>query len=248
MKRVFHFMLAIAAVLAFQACEEKEDETTDGTGSSVNLNRDLALYYTFDESTGTTVRDYSASNITGIIDETASLVSDTPSGRGNALRLRQNAFVNIPSYPLNDSTNVSVCMWVKDFGQGILIASFGRDNGQATPTVYVTTENKIAYVYHKFYNYEKTMSMTMDSYQASGWHHIAVTASNKLGTVSLYIDGRLTDTFGQKQFACEGTKMQIGGKGTQNTVTDPMTVDNIRVYKRCINPTEVTAIYNAERQ
>lgn len=88
----------------------------------------------------------------------------------------------------------------------------------------------------------------MDNYQATGWHHIVITSSRSLGLVSLYIDGRLTDTFGERQAACEGTKMQIGGNGSGDVVTDPMTVDNVRVYKRCINPAEVAAIYNAERK
>lgn len=245
MKKIFYFMFAMAAVFALQSCE-KDDETTDGTGKGVNLNRDLVLYYTFDESTGTTVKDYSGSNITGIINGNTSFVSDTPSGHGNALKLRKDAFVNIPSYPLNDSTNVSVCMWVKDFGQGILFSSFGKNNRLNTPTVYVTIDNKIAYRYSWSSSLEGTMNVTMDNYQASGWHHIVITSSRSLGLVSLYIDGRLTDTFGEMQAACEGTKMQIGGNGGGEVVTDPMTVDNVRVYKRCINPAEVAAIYNAE--
>lgn len=248
MKKIFYFIFAMVSVFALQSCEI-EDESTDGTGKDVNLNRDLVLYYTFDESTGTTVKDYSSSNITGIIDGNTSFVSDTPSGRGGALKLRQGAFVNIPSYPLNDSTNVSVCMWVKDFGQGILFSSLGMDNAITTPTVYVTTNNKIAYYYnHSRYTLSyKIMNVTMDNYQASGWHHVAITSSRSLGIVNLYIDGRLIDTFGEEQASCQGIKMQIGG-GDAGAVTDPMTVDNVRVYKRSINPVEVAAIYNAERK
>lgn len=248
MKRIFYFMFALAAAVALQACEEDEDGTTDGTGSSVNLSRDLVLHYTFDEQAGTTVRDYSVSNVTGIIDGNASFVSETPSGRGSALKLRQNAFVNIPSYPLNDSTNVSVCIWVKDFTHGVFLTSFGQNNGLTTPTVYVTAENKISYIYGMSPWYKGTMSLLMDGYQASGWHHIAVTASRKLKIVSLYIDGRLTDTYSADQHSCSGTKMQIGSNADGSIVTDPMIVDNIRIYKRCINAAEVAAIYDAERK
>ena len=141
-------------------------------------------------------------------------------------------------------------MWVKDFGQGILFSSLGTDNAITTPTVYVTTNNKIAYYYnHNRFSWSyKIMNVTMDNYQASGWHHIAITSSCSLGIVNLYIDGRLIDTFGEKQASCKGIKMQIGGNGDVEAVTDPMTVDNVRVYKRSINPVEVAAIYNAERK
>lgn len=240
-------MVAMSAVLALMSCE-KDDELTDGTGKSVNLNRDLVLHYTFDEQSSTTVKDYSSSNITGIIDGITSYVSDTPSGRGYALKLRQNAFVNIPSYPLNDSTNVSVSMWVKDFGQGILVSSFNSSNNLTTPTVYVSTDNKISYCHgNGLYNSGK-MSLSVDNYQASGWHHVAVTSTRTLRTVNLYVDGRLVDTFSAEQNRCAGTKMQIGGDGNGEVVTDPMIVDNVRIYKRCLNPSEVTAIYNAERK
>lgn len=237
-------MVAMSAVLALMSCE-KDDELTDGTGKSVNLNRDLVLHYTFDEQSSTTVKDYSNSNITGILDGITSFVSDTPSGRGSALKLRQNAFVNIPSYPLKDSANVSVSMWVKDFGQGVLFSSFNNSNRITTPTVYVSTDNKISYCHNDMYN-SGTMSLSMDDYQASGWHHIAVTSARTLRTVNLYIDGRLVDTFSATQNYCNGTKMQIGGNGNGEIVTDPMIVDNIRIYKRCLNPSEISAIYKAE--
>ena len=227
------------AIVSLCSCEDK---STDGTGNSVNLERDLVLHYTFNEgpstSTVQTVADHSDKRINGVVSGNADFVSDTPEGSGYALKLRKDDFLNIPIYPMTDSVNVSVSMWVKDFSQGwLLYASDGND--RATPSVKINENDQVFYVAGR-YN-DNTFSPSMTAFQAGGWHHIVVASSDNQGKCMLYVDGVLLDTQNCNQSQVGGTKMQIGINA------DPMTVDNVRVYKRCLNEKEVKELYNKKQ-
>lgn len=236
----------IASNNLFSCNKDEEDEKTDGTGSSVNINRDLVLHYTFDEGTSSTsvqtVTDHSSKHVNGVVNGTAEFVSDTPNGNGYALKLRKNDYVNIPTYVINDSTNVSVVMWVKDFGQGSLFRSLNGNN-LYTPHVSINSSDQLVYLcaddYSSNYAY---FSTNMAHYQTGTWHQIAVTASRSNKKNCLYIDGVLFDTKSVGQAKCKGETMQIGYNA------DPMLVDNVRVYARCLNANEVKSIYDNEKK
>lgn len=239
--------------LCFVACE-LEDETTDGTGDGVNLTRDLVLYYTFDEGASSSatqlVQDHSGKNHNGVISGTPEFVADTPDNSGYALRLRQGDFVNIPTYVCADSANVSVNMWIKDFGQGMLFASM-NGTSISTPSIYINSADYVYYQYGTQYGYNwstTNFSTSMVAFQSDGWHMFTVTSANSTETIKLYIDGTLVDTQSGKQAKCDGTKMQIGGNadGRYNVLADPMIVDNCRIYKRCLNEKEVKELYKME--
>ncbi len=253
-KNIFIKSFLFVTVLSLGLCScEKEDESTDGTGNGVNLNRDLVLYYTFDEgaTNGVTqiVTDHSGNAHNGICEGQAEFVTDH---NGYVLRLRKGDFVNIPTAAFSDSTNVTVSVWLKDFGQGAIFTS--ENNGtMVTPSLYITNDDKMAYEYGTSpgFNWSTVrFSNLLTSYQGSGWHHILVATSGKRGECLFYIDGIHVDTKEGGQSKCNANKMMIGGNGSGflNFWSDPMLIDNVRVYQRCLNPKEVTEIYNREKK
>jgi hypothetical protein len=247
------FLFAVAMSMGLCACEKDEDESTDGTGKGVDLNRDLVLHYTFDEgsSSGVTqiVTDRSGKGHNGICEGQAEFVAD-PSGY--SLRLRKGDFVNIPTAAFSDSTNATVSIWLKDFGQG---AIFTSENGSTmvTPSLYITNDDVMAYEYGNSpgFNWSTVwFSNQLTSYQGSGWHHLVVATSGSRRECLFYIDGIHVDTKEGGQSACNANKMMIGGNGSGflDFWSDPMFVDNVRVYQRCLNPKEVSEIYSKEKK
>ena len=248
-----NLLLLFVCSLCFTACE-LEDETTDGTGKGVNLTRDLVLFYTFDEGSSNSatqiITDHSGKNCNGVTNGSPEFVTDTPTRSGYALKLRKGDFVNIPTFTCTDSVNVTVNMWIKDFGQGLLFCSM---NGTevVTPSIYINSSDYIKYQYGTSYGYDwstASFSASMTNFQSDGWHMVTIASSNSTETIKLYIDGVLMDTQSGEQKRCEGTKMQIGGNadGQVDMMADPMIIDNCRVYQRCLNEKEVKELYKVE--
>ena len=242
-KNLFFKIFAILLVLSVCSCEK--DETTDGTGKSVNLGRDLALYINFDNSNYV---DGSGNGFDGAPVGNIQFVSDTPNGMGKAISIdgTDRQFINIPYTIIRDSVNFSVSLWAKDFGTGALFSSINGNYAQA-PTLFVTSNTSPRIYYHGG-SYEN-FSIPLESYQSSGWHMITITAAGKIGELNLYIDAQKVDS--KKVGNCEprGNKMQIGGNADNyfDAWADPMLIDNFRVYRRCLSEKEVRELYNTEK-
>ena len=235
---------AIIMVLSICSCEK--DETTDGTGKSVNLTRDLALYINFDNNN---CGDGSGNSFNGATIGNVQFVSDTPNGMGKAISIdgTDRQYVNIPYTVIGDSVNFSVSLWAKDFGTGPLFSSINGNYAQA-PTLFVKSSTSPRVYYHGG-SYED-FSITLESYQSTGWHMITITAAGKIGELNLYVDAQKIDS--KKVGGCEprGNKMQIGGNADNyfDAWADPMLIDNFRVYRRCLSAKEVKELYNEEKK
>lgn len=249
-------LFLLVATLFFASCEEEEDKVNDGTGSSVNIKRGLVLNYTFDEGSAGSVtmlvKDNSTSGLDGVVQGNASFETDTPSGNGYSLRLRKGDYVNIPDGLATDSTNVTVALWVKDFGHGHIFTTFSSNGGIGTPTLYVNEQDKMCYQYETHgYGYSWShcvFSNDIVPYQSSGWHHVACTSSMSTGIATLFIDGVQVDAQSVNQRKLSSMKMQIGGSADGGVVSsDPMYIDNVRVYNRCLNAKEVKKLYSGKQ-
>lgn len=236
--------MSMLLMTGMMLCSCEKDETTDGTGNSVDLKRDLVCRYTFDDGQP---NDVSGHGYHGTISGKIKAVTDTPSGKGYALSIdgTSQQFINIPYAMIGDSTNFTVSIWVKDFGTGCIFSGV-NGNSIGSPALWVTSD-----CHPKFYTgYDtNTSSISIEHLQSGVWHNIILAASRKQGKAMLYIDGKLFDTFNPRYIEPEGNKMQIGGNadGGFDFWADPMLVDNFRVYRRCINEKEAVEIFTSER-
>lgn len=240
--RYFKYIALLAAILTFVACE-KEDETTDGTGDSINLGRDLACYYTFDSGQA---NDLSGSGFNGVITYGTQISTDTPNGTGKSVSLdgTSKQFINIPYNIIGDSVNYTISLWIKDFGTGALVTSIAT-NTFRYPSLYITSD---CYFRFNVSGSSITISQEISYLQTKVWHHIVLAATRKQKKAFLYVDGRLFDSQDVYSISANQSKMIIGGNGdgTFDAWADPMLIDNFRVYRRCLSDKEVDALYRQE--
>lgn len=223
----------------------KVDKYDSGSTPSGDVTRGLQAYYSFDDGTANDSRN----GYNGIYNG-GTLITDTPNGKGKAIFLKKGENVSIPYAPLDGKKNHTVSLWVKDFGTGCLFICY--DNYLFAPSLIVTEEMKLrAYTGSSSYDHYKTFSTNLSNYQSDKWTMITVVTttegSNSQGTCKLYVNGQRIDTGTSYTNRNSGAiSMSIGGN-FGNYVSDPMKLDNVRLYSVALTDDEVSSIYNSEK-
>ncbi len=253
MRKKAFLLIVLGIILAFTSCEKSDSKDEQSPDMSINLQQGLVLNYTFDEGPRTTdvksVVDYSRSGVHGVVEGNADNLTDTPNGKGYAIRLNKDDYINIPQYVLQGCQDLSMNIWIKDYTQGWLLASIKP--GVVTPSLGINNSDKIVYNGRTNYIFAPNVSI----YRSNGWHMISLTSEYVGATqggaqgalegksiISLYIDGLLMDSQRVWQDVCSGTSMRIAPEA------EPMSVDNVRIYSRSLNSEEVRELYYTERR
>lgn len=215
--------------------------------------RGLVAYYIFDDGQVTNAMgDLYSGMLTG-----GKFVADTPDETGKALQLSVKDYVTVGSAPLDKKKNYSVSFWIKDFGSGSPLHTMKDHKYFTGPTILINGDLKVQY-YTGQSNYSGSslvFNTNLTNYQVGKWTMITLVTedygdSYRLRT-SLYINGQKADA-GTSVFdsASGGLRMELGGDWTTNTSTnlwsDPMKLDNVRVYSVALTADEVAAIYASE--
>ena len=206
------------------------------------VSRGLQAYYKFDDGT---IMD-SRNGYNGSIDG-GTFISDTPNGKGKSLFLKRGESANIAYAPLDGKKNHTISLWVKDFGTGYLFQCF--NNYKYAPTLQVTEEMKLrGYTGTSYYDHYKNFSTSLAGVQSDVWTMITVVTSTQgdesKGEVKMYINGQRVNTGTSYTNNNSGAiSMAIGGSNS-----DPMKIDNVRLYSVALTDTEIMEIYNAERK
>lgn len=206
------------------------------------VSRGLQAYYKLDDGNIIDSRNGYDGSIDG-----GTFITDTPNGRGKALFLKRGECANIAYAPLDGKRNHTISLWVKDFGAGHLFQCF--DNHQYGPSLAVTEDMKIkAYTGSSYNDRFKLFNTSLSGVQSDAWTMISVVTSTNgnenSGEVRLYINGQRVNTGTSYTYDNSGAKsMSIGSNNS-----DPMKIDNIRLYSVALTDTEIMEIYNAERK
>lgn len=218
------------------------EKGTNATQVSEEVSRGLQAYYKFDDGT---IKD-SRNGYDGSIDG-GTFISDTPNGKGKSLFLKRGESANIAYAPLDGKKNHTISLWVKDFGTGYLFQCF--NNYKYAPTLQVTEEMKLrGYTGTSYYDQYKNFSTSLAGVQSDVWTMITVVTSTQgdesKGEVKMYINGQRVNTGTSYTNNNSGAiSMAIGGSNS-----DPMKIDNVRLYSVALTDTEIMEIYNAERK
>lgn len=214
----------------------------------------LAAYYTFNDGTG---NDNSSHSYDATLINHPDLISDTPSGKGKAVSLKQvkKQYINIP-YQLFKNTTYSATMWIKDFGAGILLSAVNINKALDFPCFAARTASGKFELYSNNRgdpSQSYAFSYPFSSLQDGKWHMVAFTHIPNGDGFScekkLYVDGKFVAN-------CEGVydvpssiKVQIGGDcdGHYTSFSEDMKLDNVRIYDRVLEAKEVDAIYRLEQ-
>jgi len=218
------------------------EKGSNATPVSEDVSRGLQAYYKFDDGTIKDSRNGYDGNIDG-----GTFITDTPNGKGKALFLKRGEYANIAYAPLDGKRNHTISLWVKDFGAGYLFQCF--DNYSYAPSLFVTEEMLLrAYTGSSDYNHYKTFNTSLTGVQSDVWTMISVVTSTNgsesIGEVRLYINGQRVDAgTSYTNRNSNAISMAIGGSNS-----DPMKIDNVRLYSVALTDTEIMEIYNAERK
>ena len=212
-------------------------------GDKTDVTRGLLAFYNFDDGT---VNNAAGSQNNGVLMGDGQFITDTPNGKGKALFLDQEQYVNVARNPLADKNVYTISLWAKDFGTGYLFTTIGDDhNWTRAATIYINSDAKITHLSDPWGN--EPFNYNALHLQSSGWHMITIVHQERL--LDLYIDGVLTDSENNERVV-GGNKMQIGGRGDWESMpwTDPFKVDNVRVYGVVLTEEEVAQLYKFEKK
>ena len=175
-------------------------------------------------------------------------ISDTPNGKGKALHLKRGEYATIAYAPFDGKTNYTISLWIKDFGAGPIVQSYS--NYMYGPSLELIEDMSMrAYTGRSssYYNY-LTFSSTLYKYQSETWTMVTVVTTTNSGSSSgisrLYINRQRVNAGTSDTNNNSGAiAMSIGSSGT-----DPMKIDNVRLYSVALTDEEVMEIYNSERK
>jgi hypothetical protein len=231
----------------------------------------LVAQWTFDDSTGTTVKDASSNNLTG----TFMVGHSTISGRGelptwttdrygkanHALHFGHGAHIEVPFNTVLDPSEITISVWVKVdtiWASNYIISQNWWDgyklNLQDGNKPFFTFENTSGTIYDRDWN--------VSGLPTAAWHHVTVTLAD--GVENYYADGSLvkswTDVSGTIVSLSAPETFCIGQAEPNSPVVaaadDPAqwgvgyfigSLDEIRIYNTALSATQVASIYDLEK-
>ena len=223
---------------------------TTVSGGTLRLG-DAVLHLTFDSVGGTTVTNFGSGGaaMNGTLTGTATIASG---GRvGKALSIPAGAssaayvLVNSPVVSFNTSNTWSWGMWIQTSTAGAAFMNQGDGGwGSGNTTYYLNsgsgTGTKLGGV--RFAQGWETGTANIND---GAWHFIAMTDNN--GVRTMYVDGAVDSiTVNGWTGAGTGGQLRIGGTGTgeaDGQVGLGGLIDEVFIYNRALNQTEVQSLY-----
>ncbi len=231
---------------------------------------DLVGHWTFDDATGTTAKDYSGNSFDGIFKTghtafgagTPAWATDRYGNANKAISFDQGAFVEVPYNIAINPKQITIAVWVN--------ATESRENNRFLGLhswngfkFQLQSANKsffTASAEDGIYDKDSDPPLDLDK-----WYHLAVTYGG--GEMVFYVNGVKTQTWDGLTgdlVTVAGHNLSIGTGSskyadvTTNYDTDKIIptewggyfhgiVDELRMYKSVLTPTQIESIYNLEK-
>ncbi len=231
--------LSIFALL-LNSCIVKDDIEA---GDLNNTSAGLELFINFDSQTAI---DVSGNGYNGVLGGSR-FVTNTPNGSGYAYNIVETSdLLTIPYNPFRGLDEYSICFWLRDPSQGLLMNAYGNSTDSNTanyPTIRIS-DNLLysgfcSYSINDYFNYNPSTLL-----QNGEWHYLVITVTST--EQSLYIDGSKVSTQVEYVDSSNSSEIHFGGV-LYNYAGSVMKIDNIRVYNRAISSQEISLIYNEEK-
>lgn len=207
----------------------------------------LVGYWSFEEGTGTKAGDMSGNGNTGTLTNMAE--NDWVNGKlGKALDFDgSNDYVGLFSNPLSSMSASSAAMWIKL--NNLLLGSGGY-----SPTflnLYTDTNNNLRIAHDEagpgriVVSYisggtQRGRQTSAGKVTANSWYHIAYTFDGT--NLKIYINGIVSDESAQS-WGVGGVNLIGSRDATTGAING--TMDEVRIYNRALEQSEITALYNS---
>ena len=221
-------------------------------------NLGLVGYWSFNEATGTVVKDYSGNNNDGTTTSTIANPPTSTSGftsgkRGNAMKFDGiNDYVQVLNSPsLAITGDITIAGWIKKriVANNNFFELFTKGNGTVFDYQFYICDNSScgAGDRNKLQVWSDAPGIVLTGTTQildTNWHHIAFTRSGT--AITIYLDG-VSNASGSNGTAFNNNTVnsQIGydlsGAGAQ---TDG-NIDEVRLYNRGLSATEIYALYKS---
>ncbi len=198
----------------------------------------------FDEDGGTTTADSSGTGNTGTLNSTgASWTASGHSGSALQLNAAQSGYVSagVNGMPAANAPQ-SISLWLN-------VASVPGDNENALALTNDGSGSAIQMGFRsgKFATWQSGGGILVQASTTAGWHHYVYTydgTPGAQGTHRLYVDGTPQASSTVAPQAAVPTRLNFG-RWTGGTEYLTGALDEIRIYNRALNATEVQALDNA---
>ncbi len=195
----------------------------------------LALYYNFNEGTGTTVTDLSGNGYDGTINGAIW----TQGYEGWALEFDDvTDSVVSATFPTGDV--LTVMMWIKMSKLETTGSAKQMFNGDGPPHMNfeITTAGKLM---GRFYNGSTNVSLTGGDVPVGEWKHVAWVYDYPNGRSEIFIDGQ-SSVLGEAPYAMKHTApLWLGRHTTATNSSYPGVMDEVRIYDEGLTAGQIRA-------
>lgn len=205
-----------------------------------NVTSGLVGYWPMDEGTGTTTADVSGYGNTGYLTNSPAWTNGVI---GSALNFSITNMTFVPASPVLGSSNVfTMSVWVNwrtkgGSSSGRILDKSGA--GTSGPMLAVNTSLGVQYL-----TYPVTTNALVAPNLASlsnQWIHIVIVANG--ASSALYTNGILAGTTNQVVALNDNYPLNIGNRTGLDRGFDGL-IDDVRIYSRALDATEVQNLYN----
>lgn len=204
----------------------------------------LLLHYTFEETSGTTVKDVSGHGNDGVLNGGTAWTAAGKSGRAVDLQ-GTNGYIGLPNGIASDSPNLTVATWVDVDSVKTWASVFALGTGTTNRIFLTLNDNGGATRLANMPQGGAENILTGPAFPTSKiWHHVAITIFGN--TYTLYINGIQVASVSNMQ-----ANMTHLGQTTTNYIgrsqypADPYfdgRIDDFRIYERALGSDEIMSL------
>lgn len=247
----------IVALVCLTASPVAADIFTPNVVPAAGLANGLDGYWTFDETSGGILHDYSGHGFNGTVVNFPGGQGNWTSGRfGNALQFggpTTHEYVSVPNFAMpTTSMTLTAWAWADSVPRWATIAAnWNGGYGAFNYATFGGTPNMSLYAADAYVqggiNIDYGVSST--SLSVGQWHFLAVVVNSQTDTVTFLQDGVVTGGFSYRgQLIASSSQLNIGddpsdtasGQGNWDG-----RIDDLAIWTRALNPQELTSIYTA---
>lgn len=221
----------------------------------------LSGYWKLDEDNGYTVADYSGNGLTGVVLGSTDITENGKSGRALSFGGVDDAVNISDAFELNPhNESFSISAWINaDAAQGSVGRIFTKLPVAGYPgySLYIREiDGKAVACYYSTgdtCNDGGTEAASDSDLRGAGWKHVAAVFNRANGSVYMYVDGVLqaaVDTgFASAAEIINIREATIGAESTGGPIGAAFAgyIDEVRLYKKALNQSEVNALYSNSR-
>lgn len=218
------------------------------------VERDVILYYDFDENSSSVVADKSAWGNDGVSTGDPTWTSNTGYDQGG-LKLDGDGDYVYKTYAGTSALNLaeknfSISMWLKTNltnNPQALTGIYNVDGDIRSYLVYISGGNRINFCLSSLGTWDSVTCATSDTYDFNGW--TLVTATYNQSTMNLYVNNTFSNSTTYNGGVYSPPKSAVFRVGRIWYVAGDHyqfngSVDDVRVYQKPLSLTEISELYN----